>query len=321
MTAPSPTGHPRTADLLTGIDAEQALHATLTLPYTLTTGQAAGAFLAELGKRRILGSRCADCSQVSAPARDHCPRCGAPPGALVQLPETGTVTAMTRTATATLALVRLDGSGTDLLHRLVGDSSAATTGARVRTSWSAEPQYSVLDLDGFVLAEDAPPQGSPTEAGDVQRVVEVPYSLHLEYRHAYGPHYGRLFDEMATQRRILGSLCPSCRNVLVPPRELCDLCFVRTAQHVDVADTGVLQAFSIIHMEFVGQTRKPPYVYAEIVLDGSATRLIHTVAGFDVTAARERLSIGMAVRAVWKDEADCRGTLEDILHFEPVEQG
>ena len=87
------------------------------------------------------------------------------------------------------------------------------------------------------------------------------------------------------------------------------------------SDTGRLQAFSVIHLEFVGQTRKPPYVYAEIVLDGSATRLIHTVAGIDVAKAAEQLTIGMPVRAVWKDVADCRGTLDDIDYFEPIVGG
>lgn len=307
-----------TDNLLTSIDEAPTLHATLTLPYALTTGRAAGAFLAELGNQRIIGSRCDDCRRVLAPARDHCSSCGAEAGELVQLPETGTVTAMTRTASCTLALIRLDGCDTDLLHRLLEDEGHLAVGDRVRARWSEKPVQSILDLDGFTpdAGTDAP--GAVSPSGGVATLVELPYSLHLAYRHAYGPHYGRLFDELGTRRRILGSLCPSCRNVLVPPREFCDICFVRTAQHVEVADTGVLQAFSIIHMEFVGQTRKPPYVYAEIVLDGSATRLIHTLAGFDVSTAHERLRVGMEVRAVWKDPADCRGTLEDIDYFEPI---
>jgi uncharacterized OB-fold protein len=79
----------------------------------------------------------------------------------------------------------------------------------------------------------------------------------------------------------------------------------------------VIKAFSIIHLEFVGQTREPPYVYAEIVLDGAATRLIHAVGGIEVEEAMEKLSPGTPVRAVWKD-SDPVGTLEDILYFEPV---
>ncbi len=308
-----------TDGLLTGIDDPQVLAATISLPYTLTTGRAAGSFLAELGNKHILGSRCDECDRVMAPPQDYCTRCGAPSETFVRMPETGVVTAVTRTAKGVLVLIRLDGADTDFLHRVTQDDPGVRVGARVRAVWADTASQSVLDLDGFVL-DDSGGEGTTSEAGEVDPIIELPYALELAYRHSYGPHYGRLFDELATQRRILGSLCPQCQNVLVPPRDFCDLCFVRTAQHVDVADTGRLQAFSVIHLEFVGQTRQPPYVYAEIILDGSATRLIHTVGGIDVATAAERLTIGMPVKAVWKDVADCRGTLDDIDHFEPVDE-
>ena len=48
--------------------------------------------------------------------------------------------------------------------------------------------------------------------------------------------------------------------------------------------------------------------------------LIHTVGGIDVATAAERLTIGMPVKAVWKDVADCRGTLDDIDHFTPIDE-
>ncbi|MCU1673670.1 MAG: hypothetical protein JWN77_1783 [Frankiales bacterium] len=307
-----------TDGLVTSIDEAQVLTTTLSMPYTLTTGPAAGSFLFELGNHRILGSRCEVCSRTVVPPSDYCSRCGEAPDEFVQLPETGTVTALTRTDRGVLALIRLDGADADLLHRLDLAKGAVTVGTRVRAVWAATATQSVLDLDCFVLDEDDQPPGTAHPAGEVGLIAQVPHQLELEYQHSYGPHYGRLFDELASSRRILGSLCPTCRNVLVPPREFCDACFVRTGQHVDVSDHGVLQAFSVIHLEFVGQTRTPPYIYAEIVLDGSATRLIHTVAGFDVATAAERLSIGMPVRAVWKDPADCRGTLNDIDYFEPV---
>jgi uncharacterized protein len=307
-----------TDGLLTGIDEAQVLDTTLSLPYTLTTGRAAGTFLAALGDRRILGSRCDQCARTMTPPQDYCPRCGQPSETFVQMPETGTVTAVTRTAKGRLVLLRLDGSDTDFLHRVADDAADVTVGTRVRAVWADEPAQSMLDLDRFEVdtGEDQP--GAPSDAGEVDALIELPYKLELDYRHSYGPHYGRLFDELATHRRILGSKCPSCLNILVPPRELCDVCFVRTAQHVEVADTGILQAFSVIHMEFVGQTRKPPYVYAEVVLDGSATRLIHTMAGFDVARASDLLRVGMPVRAVWKKPEDCKGTLDDIDYFAPV---
>ena len=308
-----------TEGLLTTIDEPQVLATTLSLPYTLTTGGAAGAFLAELGNKRLLGSRCEACSRVMVPAQDSCTVCGELTSGFVQVPETGTITAVTKTAAGVYALIRLDGADTDLLHRLSEADGVLAIGSRVKAVWAETPALSMLDLDSFTANSGGGEPGKVTDAGEVTAIAELPYRLELAYRHSYGPHYGRLFDELASFRRITGSLCPKCNNVLVPPREICDICYVRTAQYVDVSDTGKLQAYSVIQMEFVGQTRKPPYVYAEIVLDGSATRLIHTMAGFDVAKSAELLSIGMAVKAVWKDPADCRGTLNDIDYFEPVE--
>jgi hypothetical protein len=226
---------------------------------------------------------------------------------------------MTRDGIA--AMVRLDGTDVDLLHRYLGAADELSEGARVVATWSDTPSGWIVDLAGFAAAPDdaATPGGvEPFDTGSVEALFELPYHLDLHYQHAYGPYYGRLFDELGSQRRLMGSRCSACHNVLVPPRALCDVCYRPTDQFVDVADTGVLRAFSVIHMEFVGQTRKPPYVYAEIVLDGSATRLIHTIAGIDVSKASELLWVGMPVQAVWRDSAQAKGTLDDIDHFEPI---
>jgi hypothetical protein len=307
-----------TSGLFTRAGEPQALATALNLPYTLTTGQAAGTFLTALAGKRLLGSRCEHCQRVTVPPHDSCGDCGSERHTLLRMPETGSVTAWTQRGEEIIALIRIDGADVDLLHRIVSGDDLEP-GTRVRATWAERPTSSILDLAGFAVDAAATSVGEarPAEApGEVLR--ELPYRLTLEYRHAYGPYYSRLFDELASERRILGSHCPRCARVLVPPRQRCDVCFVETERFVEVADTGRLQAYSIIHMEFVGQTRKPPYVYAEIVLDGSATKLIHTVAGFDVARAKEILSIGMPVRAVWRKRSEAIGTLDDIEYFEPV---
>jgi uncharacterized OB-fold protein len=290
------------------------------LPYKLTPGRAAASFLAELGRQRILGSRCPSCANVMVPAQDFCAACGEAAEELLALAPTGSLSGFTETANGVLGLIRLDGASTDFVHRILdAELGELELSQRVAARWAPEPQGSMLDLAGFALEDSEPSAEQPEAVGDVEDpIVEQPYSLRLDYQHAYGPYYGRLFDEIATSRRIEGVRCPRCERVLVPPREYCDTCFVRTAEWVDVADTGVIKAFSIIHLEFVGQVREPPYVYAEIVLDGAATRLIHTIGGIEVDDAMERLRPGMPVRAVWNDDDEPKGTLEDILYFEPV---
>ena len=294
----------------------EPLNATIAMKYTLSTGPSAGQFLAELAGQRLVGSRCQECSRVVVPAQDFCGRCHGPSGELVEVAARGVVTAVTTTPAGTLAFVRLDGTDADVLHRIVGEPPAI--GDRVEGVWADEPSGSVLDLEGFRGGGSAGGSVGPLER-PVDPLPERPDSIELNYRHAYGPWYGRLFDELGTYRRLVGSRCSRCSSVMLPPREWCDVCHVRTTAWADVADTGVLKAFSVIHLEFVGQLRPPPYVYAEIVLDGAATKVIHTLGGVDPDEAPQRLRPGMPVRAVWKDASEARGTLGDISHFELVE--
>lgn len=310
--------------LLTPYGEPQALEATLAMPYTLTTGPAAGRFLAELGNRRIVATRVMSSGKVLVPPVDYPGGCTEEPSEFVALAGTGTVTAWTRTPTGTLALIRLDGADSDLLHRIVGDDCALANGTRVAAVWSTEADEALaspfLRLAGFTPADVAValPGWRPIE-DPAEPIAELPYRMELHYRHSYGPYYGRMFDELACARRIVGSKCPRCLNILVPARGNCDACFVATAQMVDVADTGTILGFSVIHLEFVGQKHKPPYVYAEINLDGTATRLIHNIGGFDITRAEELLGIGTRVRAVWKDVSPGQGTLDDIEYFTPID--
>jgi uncharacterized OB-fold protein len=257
------------------------------------------------------------------PAQDYCSRCGAEQNKLVSVPQTGAVTAITRTAEGTVALIRLDGIDTDMMHRVDESAGTVAIGDRVEAVWAPEPVGTILNLAHFApstAAVSTTGTGDLAEAPQEDLVEQIVYSLSLPYRHSYGANYGRLFDELGARSGLIGSKCPNCHNVLVPPRAYCELCYVKTEQFVQVKDTGRLQAFSVIHMEFVGQTRKPPYVYAEVVLDGASTRLIHNLAGIDMETAKEKLSIGMPVRAVWKPEDQRNGTLDDIDYFEPVPQ-
>ena len=264
-----------------------SMAATLKMPYTLTPGRATGIFLAALAQQQILGSRCTACSTVRVPAQDVCPDCGGESPEIVRVPETGVLEAWTQTDQGVIALVRLDGTDISLLHRLVS-ADGAEMGGRVSAVWNDERTGAITDISGFAVAPNAAlGTVSAIDLATIEPIELMNYTMQLDYQHAYGHYYGTLFDGVKNDRRIRGVRCPSCRNVLVPPRPYCDACFVPTADWMDVPDTGVVQACSVVHIEFMGQRVPPPYVYAEIVLDGTATRLIHTVGGLSAESARE----------------------------------
>jgi len=291
-----------------------SMAATLKMPYTLTPGRATGIFLAALAQQQILGSRCTACSTVRVPAQDVCPDCGGESPEIVRVPETGVLEAWTQTDQGVIALVRLDGTDISLLHRLVS-ADGAEMGGRVSAVWNDERTGAIVDISGFAVAPNAAlGTVSAIDLATIEPIELMNYTMQLDYQHAYGHYYGTLFDGVKNDRRIRGVRCPSCRNVLVPPRPYCDACFVPTADWMDVPDTGVVQACSVVHIEFMGQRVPPPYVYAEIVLDGTATRLIHTVGGLSAESAREGgVRPGSRVQAVWSDRTT--GSLSDIEYF------
>lgn len=294
------------------------LSSDLRMPYTLTPGRAAGTFLAEIAKRRIVGTKFKRSGLVAVPAQDFCPRTGDADYEFIEAPHTGSITGFTHTGPAMIALIRIDGSDFDCAHRVLGASiSDLSIGDRVEAVWAEGAAASILAIDGFRRAPGAPvgqikPLDSPAAP-----IPAIPYELNLHYEHAFGPYYGRLFDEIKTNRRIMGVRSSDGELAMIPPREVDDISHKPSGTWVEVKQTGTVRAMSVIHLEFLGQKQKPPYIYAEIALDGASTRLIHNVAGIDMSRAKDLVKPGTRVRAVWR-EGERTGSLADISHFEVI---
>lgn len=299
----------------TSVETMDWMAAQIKMPYTLTPGEATGIFLAELAKKRLIGSRHGDSVQV--PAVDFSATTGEPAQGFVEVAPVGELLAFTTSSSGTLGLVLIDGTTVPFLHRLV-DPSRLAVGSRVEAVWAPVSTGTVLDLAGFG------PEGStatfaPREAEDLEAPLEqIDYTMTLDYQHAYGAYYGTLFDGVKNGRRIRGIKCSSCARVLLPPRPRCDICFAPTSEWVDVASTGTVQASSVVHIEFIGQRLTPPYVYAEIVLDGTSTRLIHMVGDIDPEEAKTAAAPGARVQAVWSDRHT--GSLADIDYFAVISE-
>lgn len=293
----------------------QAMSAQISVPYTLTPGKATGIFLAELGKRRLIGSRHPD-GTVLVPAQDFSGATGEEAVDFVEVAPVGTLQAFTTTADGTIGIVLIDGTDGPFVHRVVTDDPASLeVGARVEAAWDPEPNGGFLDLQGFSPVGDAETFEPRDVTADLaEPLQQVDYRMTLNFEHAYGHYYGTLFDGVKNERRIRGVRCSSCRRVLLPPRANCDVCMVPTHEWVDIDSVGTIQACSVVHIEFIGQRLKPPYIYAEIVLDGTSTRLIHMVGGDAANADKNAVEPGDRVRAVWSDRRT--GSLADIEHFE-----
>lgn len=297
------------------------LKSEIAMPYTLTPGRAAGVFLAEMNGRRIVGSKFKNNGKIVVPAQDFCPISGDFEFDFVEAPDTGELTAFTETSEGLIGLIRIDGSDVDFAHKIIDAKyEDLSIGARVKVVWAEEAvENSILAIAGFKLSSDAPVGDVKPLENPADQVEVIKYNINLHYEHAFGPYYGRMFDEIKHNRRIMGVSVPDGEGAFLPPREVCDISHKPTGLWVEVGQTGVVRGMSIINFEFVGQKKKPPYVYAEIKLDGASTRLIHNVhvPDFEMEKAKRLVKPGTRVRAVWADKRT--GSMEDILHFEIID--
>jgi uncharacterized OB-fold protein len=292
-------------------------HSEINLPYTLTPGRAAGTFLAEVKNRRIIASRFAS-GRVVAPAQDFSSIGGEEVDALVVAPDTGVLTDFTRVDGVVIGLIRLDGCDNAFPHRILADLETLSAGQRVQAQWDDGVEASVLAIKGFVPAPEAP-VGAITVPDTTEPALEViPYAMKLEFEHAYGPYYGRMFDEIRENGVIMGVRQPGLDTALLPPREIDDISHKPTGTWKACADTGTIRACSIINMEVYGQTRAVPYVYAEIVLDGASTRMVHVIEIDDLETAKTAIKPGTRVQAVWS-KGERKGRVSDIERFEVID--
>lgn len=142
--------------------------------------------------------------------------------------------------------------------------------------------------------------------------------IELPYAWSVGEVGSRFFREFK-RKRIMGTRCPKCKRVLVPPRKFCPRCFVDTKDWVLVSDVGKIRTYTIVYYSYPGQVREPPYAIGVIDLDGADTGFSHYIGGVnlkDPNEAGKSIRIGDRVKATWKKRRE--GNIFDITHFAPI---
>ena len=296
-------------------------------PFTRTTGPVVGAFMTGLRDGRIVGSRRAD-GRVFVPPAEVDPETGDSITDIVEVASTGVVETWTWVDPPRpgspwaqphgLALIRLDGADTPMLHGVLVDSAAdMATGLRVEAVWRDERVGHITDLVGFApeTADGAAGEAAAAEepvSGEPVRSIRTPIRLEYdfipsaaaqEYLHAYA------------EKRILGNRSPVDGAVFVPPRGVDPRHGVEATEMVDLAHTGHVGNFCVTHLPIPGRSDLPtPYVSAWIHLDGADIGFLGLVSGCDLDEVR----IGMRVRAVWKPDDELGATAENVRYWEPT---
>jgi len=152
-------------------------------------------------------------------------------------------------------------------------------------------------------------------------VIDEPLRLKqqvtLEYRFAAGEYASRFFRTLKEEQRFLARRCPN-GHVLLPPRPVCGLCNVATADWVEVGPRATLGGYTVVYVPFTdpmtGEGRPVPYGFGLIRFDGCDTSVYHLVDETDP----HRLRIGLPVEPVWRAPSERKGTFADIRHFRPL---
>ena len=130
---------------------------SIQIPFTFAAGKTGSRFLVGLrDNQTIRGSKCPECGKVFCPPRPICPYCFRDELDFVDVGPGGELVSLTEVPGQELfGLIKLDGADTAMLHKLIGNVSEFCVGTRVVARFAANRCASILDIEGFVLAEDA----------------------------------------------------------------------------------------------------------------------------------------------------------------------
>jgi hypothetical protein len=149
-------------------------------------------------------------------------------------------------------------------------------------------------------------------AWDSRFAYEVPGKLEIPYRYFAGKRGSEFLTALRDRKLILASKCSACGRVMLPPRSWCDRCMKPAPEQVAVGPAGTVTAFTVVRYSGAHLPLRPPYVLANILLDGADTALTHLVGEL----RPEDAAIGMRVEAVFAAKRQAR--IGDIAHFRPV---
>jgi len=139
--------------------------------------------------------------------------------------------------------------------------------------------------------------------------------VHLAYSFTAGRAQERWLRSIR-QGLLTAFRCPACRNVYFPPLGNCALDGTVLDEEVDLPGTGTITAFTVVNIEFFGQELEIPYVFGQVVLDGTDVPFYYPIGELAPADAR----VGMRVEVVWRDEADWDLTLANIRYLRPIDE-
>jgi len=162
-------------------------------------------------------------------------------------------------------------------------------------------------------------QSTPVKKEDEGKVLEITYKPEAKYSLSAGQAISRFLNELK-KGRLIGRKCNNCNRILVPPRVYCDICFRPTNEWVYVKDEGIVTTAVISYITVDARKAEKEQVVGVIQLeDTNGAGIFHRINVYPKFVMNRKI-FGKKVKAVWKEEEERVGDINDILYFQPVEE-
>ena len=136
--------------------------------------------------------------------------------------------------------------------------------------------------------------------------------LPVSSRYTFGLAGERFYRSIKDEGKIFGTRCNKCERTYVPASLFCERCMHKLDTWIDVGSSGEVHTYTLLYEDLDGNRKKNPEIIAFIRLgDGG---LVHRLGEID----KDKVAIGMLVEAVFKAKAKREGSIQDIIHFRPV---
>jgi uncharacterized OB-fold protein len=152
-----------------------------------------------------------------------------------------------------------------------------------------------------------------SEAETVITDIETP--VYLQYNFTAGAAPSRFLSKLK-QGVLTGQRCPRCTNVYIPPRGSCPACGVPTVEEVVLSNKATVESFTIVAIPIPNNPVKPPFVIANLILDGANISFIHLLS----ECVNEEVRIGQRVEALWKPQEEWDYAMDNISYFRPIDE-
>jgi uncharacterized OB-fold protein len=144
--------------------------------------------------------------------------------------------------------------------------------------------------------------------------------MNLPFNWSAGPYLGRWLVELKDNGKLWASRCPKCQRLLLPPRIICGICYMRAPEWpdwVELSGKGRLIGWERVEAPQMnpstGKIEPEPYIHGNILLNEGVT-FQHYLEEQDVT----KLTEGARVEMVLKPKQERKGLVTDILYFRLV---